>query len=42
VLFSSCLSNSPPISRRRPKSFSHCSSNSLVARLTSVSLGLGG
>ena len=36
------LFNSPPGSRRRPKSFSHCSSNSLLARLTSASIGLGG
>ena len=42
VLSSSCSSNSPPSSRLRPKSSSRYSSNSLAARLTPVSLGLGG
>jgi Guanine nucleotide exchange factor in Golgi transport N-terminal len=38
--FPSCLSNLPPCSERRPKPSSHHSSNSLVAKLTPVSLGL--
>ncbi|KAI0264575.1 hypothetical protein BGY98DRAFT_603652 [Russula aff. rugulosa BPL654] len=36
------VSNSPPSSRRRPKLSSYYSSNSLVARLTPVSLDLPG
>jgi hypothetical protein len=42
VLSSPCSSNPHPSSRRRPKSSLHRSSNSLLGRLTPVSLGLGG
>jgi hypothetical protein len=41
MLTPSCSSNSPN-SKRRPKSSLHHSSNLLLARLTPVSLGLGG
>jgi len=40
VFFPSCSSNFPPSSKRRPKPSSHHSSNSLVAKLMPVSLGL--
>ena len=42
VLPSPRSSNSPPSSRRRPKSSLHRSSNSLLGRLTPFGLGLGG